>query len=198
VSLHCENTSSCGDVDYGVSNDGTGNLAGYAWSENNGWISFSCADGGTCGDVSYGVTIDSGGEFQGFAWGENIGWISFNCDDTSSCGDVPFQVQTSDGDGDGCAGAEEAGPNHKFGGQRDPNNFWDYFDVTGDRFIDLSDALDVLGFFGDPGTSPAANLRDRDIGGPDFWNTVETDGGVDLTDALVSLLSFGDSCSGPP
>jgi hypothetical protein len=30
----------CEDVDYGVTNDNAGILAGYAWVENVGWISF--------------------------------------------------------------------------------------------------------------------------------------------------------------
>jgi hypothetical protein len=91
VSLSCENTSSCGRVNYGVANDGEGNLSGYAWSENAGWILFSCETRGTCSTVEYGVVIDPvTGEFSGRAWGENIGWVSFR-----SQGAVPFGVTTS-------------------------------------------------------------------------------------------------------
>ncbi|MHC4659081.1 MAG: hypothetical protein ACYS83_07890 [Planctomycetota bacterium] len=78
ISLSCENTASCGTVNYGVINDGSGNLSGYAWSENAGWISFSCENTGSCGTVDYGVTIEVDGNFSGYAWGENIGWINFN------------------------------------------------------------------------------------------------------------------------
>jgi hypothetical protein len=78
VSLSCENTGSCGTVNYGVTNDGAGNLAGYAWAENVGWISFSCENTASCGTVNYGVTIDADGEFAGYAWAENIGWINFD------------------------------------------------------------------------------------------------------------------------
>ncbi|MHC4499468.1 MAG: lamin tail domain-containing protein [Planctomycetota bacterium] len=78
VSLSCENTSSCGTANYGVTNDAAGNLAGYAWAENVGWISFSCENTSSCGTVDYGVTIDGDGEFAGYAWAENIGWINFN------------------------------------------------------------------------------------------------------------------------
>ncbi|MHC4664419.1 MAG: hypothetical protein ACYS9T_00480 [Planctomycetota bacterium] len=78
VSLSCENTSSCGTANYGVTNDGAGNLVGYAWAENVGWISFSCENTASCGTVDYGVTIDADGEFAGYAWAENIGWINFN------------------------------------------------------------------------------------------------------------------------
>lgn len=78
VSLSCENTASCGTVDYGVTNDGDGRLGGYAYSENVGWISFSCENTGSCDNAYYGVPIDSLGNFKGFAYGENIGW-TFPC-----------------------------------------------------------------------------------------------------------------------
>ena len=69
ISMSCENTASCGagGVDFGVTNDGSGNLSGYAWGENVGWINFGPSYGG--------VTIDADGNFDGYAWGENIGWI---------------------------------------------------------------------------------------------------------------------------
>jgi len=78
ISLSCENTGSCGTVNYGVTNDGAGNLSGYAWSENAGWISFSCQNTESCAAVDYSVTIDFDGNFDGYAWGANIGWINFN------------------------------------------------------------------------------------------------------------------------
>jgi hypothetical protein len=91
VSLSCENTGSCGTVNYGVTNDGGGNLSGYTWGENVGWISFSCENNNSCGTVDYGVTIDPAtGEFNGHAWGENIGWITFR-----STAPTPFGVMTS-------------------------------------------------------------------------------------------------------
>ena len=76
ISLSCQNTQSCGTVNYGVTNDGAGNLSGYAWAENVGWINFNP---NVLGDSSdYGVTIDFDGNFSGYAWGENIGWINFD------------------------------------------------------------------------------------------------------------------------
>ena len=88
VSLSCSNTGSCGTVNYGVVNDGAGNLSGYAWSANAGWISFSCENTGTCGSVDYGVTIDGSGVFDGWAYGQNIGWIHFQ-----SASPVPYKVK---------------------------------------------------------------------------------------------------------
>jgi hypothetical protein len=105
-----------------------------------------------------------------------------------------------DTDGDGCTDAQELGPDPNFGGNRDPLNFWDFFDVTRDRGIDLSDTLDILSYFGDPGLpGTPGDLRDRSIPDPlKPWRTADADDGVDLTDALVNLQSFGDDCSWSP
>lgn len=84
LSLNCHNTESTCSYDYGVANDGEGNLSGYAWGENVGWINFAPTNGG--------VRIDANGNFSGYAWGENVGWISFNCSNTSTCGSGPGQV----------------------------------------------------------------------------------------------------------
>lgn len=94
ISLSCENTSSCGDVDYRVNHDGSGNLSGYGWSPNIGWVSFSCEDSSSCGNVEYTVSIDlQSGEMAGYAYAANAGWIGFSCADTASCGDVDFGVR---------------------------------------------------------------------------------------------------------
>jgi len=72
-------------LNYGVNNDGEGNLSGYAWSSVAGWIDFSPANEG--------VKIDTAsGEFSGFAYSPNLGWISFSglAEDAS-----PYGVVTS-------------------------------------------------------------------------------------------------------
>lgn len=72
ISLSCRNTTSCGDIDYGVYNDAEGNLSGYAWSENTGWIDFGSST------APYQVAISATGTFSGYAYGENMGFINFN------------------------------------------------------------------------------------------------------------------------
>ena len=104
-----------------------------------------------------------------------------------------------DTDVDGCADGEELGPAHVFGGERNPLNHFDFYDVTGDKSIDLSDTMLILAHFGHgPGDDALDNELDRDAGGPGVWNTIASDTGIDLNDALVNLDSFGDDCSGPP
>ena len=44
ISFSCENTASCGAVDYGVTINTDGEFSGYAWAENIGWINFNSAD----------------------------------------------------------------------------------------------------------------------------------------------------------
>ena len=84
ISFSCFNkNAACNPVaEYGVINDGAGNLSGFAWSENAGWINFAPTGAGVSIDPATGI-------FSGAAWGENIGWISFN-----STGTTPYQVVT--------------------------------------------------------------------------------------------------------
>ncbi|MCX6752452.1 MAG: peptidoglycan-binding domain-containing protein [Candidatus Nomurabacteria bacterium] len=62
-------------TNWGIVNDGHGNLSGYAWGESVGWINFHPTDSQ--------VAIDSSGNFTGYAWSENAGWIQFNHNQTT-------------------------------------------------------------------------------------------------------------------
>jgi hypothetical protein len=241
INMSCKNNSTCGTTgNYGVENDGAGNLSGYAWGENVGWISFACDNNpSSCGSSGdYGVAIDPAtGDWSGYAWGENIGWISFA--DTAP---HPYKVTTDDGDGiagasdncpfdanvnqvntdvivrppgdafgddcdhdddnDGCYDVDENGTMRELGGDRNSLDFWDFYDVTGDRAIDLSDALAILGLFGvEPDMPEYIDSYDRySPNAPKPWRTAKSidDFGIDLTDALTNLDSFGDGCDGLP
>ena len=99
LSLDCGTVGVCnGSNNYQVANDGAGNLSGWAWNDEYGWISFWCGNGGTgCGVSPYRVTIDQDGNLQGYAWNDAIGWISFNCNQplSNTCGTSNYEVQTS-------------------------------------------------------------------------------------------------------
>jgi hypothetical protein len=58
-------------TDYGVNQDGLGNLTGYAYSANVGWINF---------EQTYGQPKINlfNGQFSGSVWGANCGWISLS------------------------------------------------------------------------------------------------------------------------
>ncbi len=111
---------------------------------------------------------------------------------------TPTINPTLDTDGDGCTDERELGSDHKRGGQRDPNNPWDFFDVDGDKDIDITDTLKILQKFGasEGGKDGRYDPKyDRTLPNPaQPWRTDEGDGSIDVTDALINLSSFGDGC----
>jgi hypothetical protein len=106
--LNCNTTPNgdiCGTSSFKVSNNGSGSLAGWAWNDGIGWISFcGNASGGSTlsgsdwicpASPTYQVSVSSStGEFSGWAWNDIAGWISFNCSNTSTCGTVNYKVKT--------------------------------------------------------------------------------------------------------
>jgi hypothetical protein len=101
-----------------------------------------------------------------------------------------------DADGDGCPDHRETGSDPRRGGLRNPNDRWDFFDATRDGSVDLDDVLDVLRFFGSDGLSVEGNIRDRAIPSmSEPWRTAEANDGVDLSDVLSALYSFGHDCT---
>ncbi len=99
ISLDCATTSVgniCGSSNYSVTNDGMGNLSGWGWSDEFGWVSFDCNNHSGCGASNYRVTIDpNNGTFANYAWNDVVGWISFNCADPGLCGTSSYKVVTS-------------------------------------------------------------------------------------------------------
>ncbi len=129
--------------------------------------------------------------------GSSINYDLYYC--MPNCADSVIQIvypRTSDGsgivkyesapvsspvdtDGDGCSDIQEAGADWRKGGQRDPNNPWDFFDVpspalkTGvtaskNKIISLQDVGAVLAFVGTWDNGPANSAGydyDSDING---------------------------------
>ena len=97
----------------------------------------------------------------------------------------------------GCTDAQEAGAQPEFGGGRNAAEHFDFYDVTHDRQVNLSDVLEILAHFGHgPDDDAADNQLDRHI--PDAntpYLSAASDDGVDVTDALANLESFGHDCS---
>jgi alkaline phosphatase D len=102
-----------------------------------------------------------------------------------------------DSDHDGCTDAAEAGSDAALGGQRDPLNHWDFYDVNGDRRVDSRDALvvsDALGLkIGDDGYDPTLDRSeptdDKSIAGP-------PDGTISDDDVFLVTAQVGASCAG--
>ena len=212
ISFSCQNVpNTCASTgNYGVTIDPiTGQFGGSAWGENIGWINFGHTQTGyrittsavTDGDVAFPTDLcpfDAGGPHVNTD-GNNT---ALGLTGQDSLGDVC----DPDDDGDGCNDLEEIGtvpdpdPGFEphFGGDRDPLNYFDFFDVTGDKAVDVADTIQVLQRFGLP-SSDATNRYDRGVGpAGQTYRSVEQDNGVDIGDAVASLQAFGHNCAAAP
>lgn len=118
IALNCNITNPsgvniCATSNFFVSNDSAGNLAGWAWNDQIGWISFCGNPSGgsvwngstwicptTGGMPTYQVRISTAGSSQGefldWAWNDVVGWISFNCLNIGGfCTNINYKVRTS-------------------------------------------------------------------------------------------------------
>jgi hypothetical protein len=116
--------------DFGVNHDGAGNLRGYAYGANIGWLTFTNRDAN--GATYDGPKVDLlTGRLSGLVWSANCGWISLSNQfayvqtDTMDCGpdsdadgipdawELQFAANlgilngAGDNDGDGLSNAEE-------------------------------------------------------------------------------------------
>lgn len=117
-----------------------------------------------------------------------------------------------DTDRDGCADSRETGSQVAFGGLRDPNWFWDYFDTPDpsnarDRTITTGDLLREAARFGrtgdtniDPLSPPPASGyhtafdRSPPDPGSNAWNLNPPDGAITVGDVLSVVNQFGHTC----
>lgn len=88
------NICSGGGGNWKVTNT-SGELSGYAWNDNIGWISFNCDNTSTCATSQYQVNIDVNSDFDGYAWNDIVGWVSFNCSNTGTCSTVSYKVNNT-------------------------------------------------------------------------------------------------------
>ena len=113
----------------------------------------------------------------------------------------------NDFDGDGCFNYQEQGADQTFGGLRDPENIWDFFDPNQDGSVTLLDFFAILQRFGavgdagidplsEPPDPPAYHTRfDRGaVTGPNPWNLGPPNGAISVTDFFSLLVQFGHTC----
>jgi hypothetical protein len=199
INMSCKNNDGpppndiCNDAgNYGITNDGLGNLSGYAWGENVGWISFNCNNNpSTCATTgSYGVEINPiTGEWTGDAWGENIGWINFDHNQIAN------RITTDDFDGvpgasDNCAfDANDLQTNTDF---TNPNFGFIGDDAFGDVCDDDDDGdgCDDVEELVVSGNSEIFGGKRDPLDKWDFYD-VTGDAAIDLADALAVLDKFG-------
>jgi len=173
--------------------DQTGDLSGWAWSSNIGWISFNSTDPGA-GGGSYKVTLDkdqadpSKDVLNGWAWSPHIGWIAFG-EDSNDQGIQQGWCPTPAGDptsGLGCDAIVDPVSGTVTG--------WGHV-VVDNSWIQLS---------GTGHSSPGGGGVKFDPSGGTFsgyaWEPTETGwvnfSGVGLKTAVVSTLSAGCNWAG--
>ncbi|MCH7811239.1 MAG: hypothetical protein IH958_01260 [Chloroflexi bacterium] len=127
--------------------------------------------------------------------------------DGDTDGDTVPNSTDLDDDGDGCLDTQEHGDDAVLGGQRDPHNFWDFFDPNRDRSVTVLDFFALLQRFasaGDPNIDPLSNPPappayhtrfDRGaVIGANPWNLGPPDGAIAVTDFFSLLVQFGHTC----
>lgn len=97
---------------------------------------------------------------------------------------------------DGCSTSEELGSTEGAGGDRDPWNPWDFYDVDGNGTVDLFvDIFGVAGLFGQ--SNPPIAYDRSGVVGPNPWNINGPDGTIDLfLDIFGVANQFGHACAG--
>jgi hypothetical protein len=103
-----------------------------------------------------------------------------------------------DADGDGCSDIEELGPTALLGGLRNPDLFWDFFDVTGSKKVDATDIAIVRSKFNLKSTDPGySTLYDRSSGAAP-WAPGPPSNKVDAVDIALVRGEFNHTCVPAP
>ena len=143
----------------------------------------------------------------------NVATVPVDVDGDTILNDVADTItiecnDTVDSDGDGCTDTQEVGPDELLGGRRDPYNFWDFYDPSRDRTVNLADFFAVLQRFAssgdpnidplsDPPPPPAYHPRFDRAGaapGANIWELQPADGAISVLDFFAMLGQFGHSC----
>lgn len=131
-----------------------------------------------------------------------------------------------DSDVDGCTNAQELGPIYGLGGQRNPLNFWDFFDTPNpnvkpmrNRAVSVGDIIQVVQRFGATGnpngnpllrppkagydtaydrTPPPSAAQELDPSKREPWDLGPPNGSITVQDILLVVSQFGTSCIQPP
>ena len=134
---------------------------------------------------------------------------------------APAPAKPLDSDGDGCTDAQEFGPQVSLGGQRNPYDFWDFFDTPAgaplarDKVISVGDIGGVVARYGTSRESPPTTEEalvealtpptdltsyhpafDRSGSDPaaNPWNLLPPDGIISAGDIGAVVVQFGHTC----
>lgn len=191
--IYYSNTSAS---DWGVNQDGLGNLRGYAYGANIGWLNFE-ATGAPKVDLAT-------GNFSGYVWSANCGWISLSnafayvqTDSIQQGALAPDGLPiawllvnfgttnvnaNADPDGDGWSNRQE------YQAGSDPNNGSDYLRIT--AFSAASGGIQVTSRWSSVSTRRYYLEKTLDLGAP-VWN--DSGLGIITPDGASTTRSFGDT-----
>lgn len=144
--------------DFGVNQDGLGDLSGYAWGANIGWITFEQTYGKPKVNLLTGV-------LSGYAWSANCGWISLSNAEAQVQTDylypgplapnglpIPWLLANF-GTTNVNANADQTGKGmtiaQDYGAGTDPNNVNSLFRITAESFTSLG-TVDSLAWDSEP------------------------------------------------
>ena len=142
--------------------------------------------------------------------------------DGDTDGDTIVNSEDPDDDNDGCTDVQELGPSATLGGERNPHNFWDFYDVPAgtplerDQMGNIIDIAAIVLRFGTVSSPPpteeeafaealtlppdvtsyhAAYDRGGPIPGQDLWDLRPPDGAINIIDIGAAVIQFGHTCS---
>jgi hypothetical protein len=105
-------------------------------------------------------------------------------------------IEIADTDGDGCSDVAEYSLDARIGGQRDPDNPWDYFNPTNDGQNRIDDVLAVINNYR-ADNPPATDPYDRTGLEPNEWNLGLPNGQILIDDVLAAIYQYRHDCAGP-
>ena len=142
--------------------------------------------------------------------------------DGDTDGDTIVNGDDPNDDNDGCTDVQELGPSATLGGERNPHNFWDFYDVPAgtplerDQMGNIIDIAAIVLRFGTVSSPPpteeeafaealtlppdvtsyhAAYDRGGPIPGQDLWDLRPPDGAINIIDIGAAIVQFGHTCA---